>query len=116
CLRRWLDLRDQARRRCRPRRADGSGRLRRAHRRRRTLASNAHSTAPAAAAAGCVFGAGSRLALPTAGPIMPFIPHTRADIDAMLKTIGAASIEDLFDEIPPQLKVGSLQGVPEALN
>ena len=43
---------------------------------------------------------------------MPFIPHTRADIDAMLKTIGAASIEDLFDEIPPQL----METVPSAMS
>src|SRR5579863_5526991 len=47
---------------------------------------------------------------------MAFIPHTDADVAAMLATIGAASIEDLFDEIPPQLRIRSLAGVPEALN
>ncbi len=47
---------------------------------------------------------------------MAFIPHTEADVAAMLATIGASSIEDLFDEIPPELRVKSLAGVPEALN
>lgn len=35
---------------------------------------------------------------------MPYIPHTRVDVEAMLKTIGVASIDDLFDEIPPSLQ------------
>src|SRR5579863_6900033 len=47
---------------------------------------------------------------------MAFIPHTDADVAAMLAAIGAARIEDLFDEIPPQLRIRSLAGVPEALN
>ena len=47
---------------------------------------------------------------------MAFIPHTEADVAAMLATIGARGIEELFDEIPPQLRVRSLAGVPEALN
>ncbi|MCA1978237.1 MAG: aminomethyl-transferring glycine dehydrogenase subunit GcvPA [Thiobacillus sp.] len=44
---------------------------------------------------------------------MPFIPHTPDDVAAMLATIGASSIEDLFDEIPPALKTGKLKDVPE---
>ncbi|MEM8546577.1 MAG: aminomethyl-transferring glycine dehydrogenase subunit GcvPA [Pseudomonadota bacterium] len=47
---------------------------------------------------------------------MPFIPHTEADIASMLEAIGANSIDDLFDEIPPQLRVDALPGVPAALN
>jgi glycine dehydrogenase subunit 1 len=47
---------------------------------------------------------------------MPFIPHTQADIDAMLAAIGARSIEDLFDEIPAALKSGQLERVPPALS
>src|SRR5579863_9710761 len=47
---------------------------------------------------------------------MAFIPHTEADVAAMLAAIGAARIEDLFDEIPSQLRIRSLAGVPEALN
>ncbi len=34
---------------------------------------------------------------------MPYIPHTEADIQAMLETIGAESIDELFDEIPKSL-------------
>ena len=45
---------------------------------------------------------------------MPFIPHTEDDIRAMLGTIGADSIEDLFDEIPPALRTGSLDAIPAA--
>jgi glycine dehydrogenase subunit 1 len=47
---------------------------------------------------------------------MAFIPHTDADVSAMLAAIGARSIEDLFAEIPPALRVSSLAGVPEQLN
>ena len=47
---------------------------------------------------------------------MPFIPHSDADVTAMLKTIGASSVEDLFDEIPTELKIKSLQQVPAGLN
>ena len=46
---------------------------------------------------------------------MAFIPHTEADVEAMLAAIGAERLEDLFDEIPPALRVQSLAGVPEAL-
>lgn len=47
---------------------------------------------------------------------MPFIPHTEEDIHAMLASIGANTIDDLFDEIPPALKTGSLKRVPPGLN
>ena len=47
---------------------------------------------------------------------MAFIPHTEADVAAMLAAIGVARIEDLFDEVPAELRVKSLAGVPEALN
>lgn len=47
---------------------------------------------------------------------MPFIPHTDADVRAMLDTIGARSIEDLFDEIPRALRAGELKGVPDGAN
>jgi len=47
---------------------------------------------------------------------MAFIPHTEADVAAMLAAIGAAGIENLFDEIPPDLRVKSLAGVPPELN
>ncbi|MCG8433694.1 MAG: aminomethyl-transferring glycine dehydrogenase subunit GcvPA [Gammaproteobacteria bacterium] len=43
---------------------------------------------------------------------MPFIPHTEHDIEEMLKTIGVDSIETLFDEIPADLRVADIPGVP----
>jgi glycine dehydrogenase subunit 1 len=39
---------------------------------------------------------------------MAFIPHTPEDIAAMLKVVGARSIDDLFDEIPAALRAGTL--------
>jgi len=47
---------------------------------------------------------------------MPFIPHTEDDIKAMLKAIGVAKIEDLFDEIPAALRTGKLTKVPAGLS
>jgi glycine dehydrogenase subunit 1 len=43
---------------------------------------------------------------------MAFIPHTADDIDRMLACIGAKSIEDLFDEIPADLRAGELDLPP----
>ncbi|MGH8294759.1 MAG: aminomethyl-transferring glycine dehydrogenase subunit GcvPA [Steroidobacteraceae bacterium] len=45
---------------------------------------------------------------------MAFIPHTREDVESMLAAIGVGSIEQLFDEIPAQLRLAGLSGVPEA--
>jgi glycine dehydrogenase subunit 1 len=47
---------------------------------------------------------------------MPFIPHTEDDVQLMLKAIGADSIDDLFDEIPKELLISELSGVPDALS
>ena len=47
---------------------------------------------------------------------MPFIPHTEEDIREMLATIGVDRIERLFEEIPADLRVERLGGVPEALS
>ncbi len=46
---------------------------------------------------------------------MPFVPHTDEDIEAMLATIGVASIQDLFDEIPSDLRVGELDAIPAGM-
>ncbi|MGB1222086.1 MAG: glycine dehydrogenase, partial [Alcanivoracaceae bacterium] len=46
---------------------------------------------------------------------MPYIPHTDDDVRAMLDTIGAERIEDLFDEIPAHLKAGKLEKLPDGL-
>lgn len=43
---------------------------------------------------------------------MPFIPHTEDDTRAMLAACGVNSIEDLFDEIPPELRADALNGIP----
>ena len=47
---------------------------------------------------------------------MPFIPHTDDDIQVMLDAIGVERIEQLFDEIPAELRSDGLPGVPEGLN
>lgn len=47
---------------------------------------------------------------------MPFIPHTEADVSAMLGAIGVDTIDDLFDEIPEALRSGGLTRVPEGLS
>jgi glycine dehydrogenase subunit 1 len=44
---------------------------------------------------------------------MPFIPHTKSDVEKMLATIGAQSIEELFDEIPPSLRFKDLSQLPD---
>ena len=47
---------------------------------------------------------------------MPFNPHTPDDVRQMLAAIGAKKVEDLFDEIPKDLRIESLAGIPDALN
>lgn len=47
---------------------------------------------------------------------MPFIPHTKEDVAEMLTSIGAKTIEELFDEIPKELISGELTGVPPGLS
>ncbi|MBI2317399.1 MAG: aminomethyl-transferring glycine dehydrogenase subunit GcvPA [Betaproteobacteria bacterium] len=46
---------------------------------------------------------------------MPFIPHTDAEVRAMLAAIGAASIEELFDEIPRELRAENFAAIPEGV-
>ena len=47
---------------------------------------------------------------------MPFIPHTDDEVQEMLSAIGASSIDELFDEIPRDLLISNLDGVPAALS
>ncbi|HUX72512.1 MAG TPA: aminomethyl-transferring glycine dehydrogenase subunit GcvPA [Steroidobacteraceae bacterium] len=47
---------------------------------------------------------------------MSFVPHTPEDVARMLELIGVRSIEELFDEIPSELKLKELAGVPAALS
>lgn len=44
---------------------------------------------------------------------MPFIPHTEEDVKSMLAAIGVESIENLFDEIPKELRSEGLTKVPK---
>src|ERR1700675_1985877 len=43
---------------------------------------------------------------------MAFIPHTPDDVERMLEVIGVRSVEALFDEIPGDLRAGSLSLPP----
>ncbi|NKB47036.1 MAG: aminomethyl-transferring glycine dehydrogenase subunit GcvPA [Legionellales bacterium] len=47
---------------------------------------------------------------------MPFIPHTSSEIEAMLETIDAASIDALFDEIPKDLIAQPFAHIPDGNN
>jgi glycine dehydrogenase subunit 1 len=47
---------------------------------------------------------------------MPFIPHTDNDTEEMLATIGVPDIDSLFDEIPGELLIKDLDGIPDAMN
>ncbi len=47
---------------------------------------------------------------------MPFIPHTDQDVRRMLDTIGVQAIDDLFDEIPADLRAGDLSAIPPGLS
>lgn len=47
---------------------------------------------------------------------MPFIPHTENDVHEMLDAIGVASIDDLFDEIPAELRIDGLEKVPPGIS
>ena len=46
----------------------------------------------------------------------PYIPHTEADTSEMLATIGAATIDELFREIPEDLRVKGELNLPSALD
>ena len=46
---------------------------------------------------------------------MPFIPHTDADVRAMLDAIGVPDIDALFEEIPAELRSPGLPGIPPAM-
>jgi glycine dehydrogenase subunit 1 len=47
---------------------------------------------------------------------MPFIPHTEAEVRDILSAIGVDSIDELFDEIPAELRVQALKQVPEGVS
>src|SRR5262245_47218662 len=47
---------------------------------------------------------------------MPFNPQTPDDVAQMLAAIGVKNIDELFDEIPKELRIESLSGIPDALS
>lgn len=47
---------------------------------------------------------------------MPYIPHTPQDVKEMLATLGISSTDALFSEIPANLRIQSLAGIPEGLS
>jgi len=47
---------------------------------------------------------------------MPFIPHTEEDVRDMLSAIGVSDIEQLFDEIPENLRCKGLENIPTAMS
>jgi glycine dehydrogenase subunit 1 len=46
---------------------------------------------------------------------MPFIPHTEQEVEDMLAVIGAATVDELFDEIPANLRIQHLPPIPPQL-
>jgi len=44
---------------------------------------------------------------------MSYVPHSDADVRAMLETIGAKSLDDLFATIPAKLRAKPLTVVPQ---
>ncbi len=47
---------------------------------------------------------------------MPFIPHTEAEVREMLDAIGIDTIDDLFREIPADLRCGDLHKIPSGMS
>ncbi len=47
---------------------------------------------------------------------MRYLPHTKEDIESMLKVTGLSSLDDLFDSIPDDLKTKQGIDIPKALS
>jgi glycine dehydrogenase subunit 1 len=47
---------------------------------------------------------------------MPFIPHTEEEVAQMLAAIGVSDIQELFDEIPEELRFRGLKDLPPAVS
>lgn len=46
----------------------------------------------------------------------PYLPHTEADIAAMLHSCGAESLDDLYADVPPSLRLKEPYRLPEAMS
>jgi len=47
---------------------------------------------------------------------MRYLPHTKEDIESMLKVTGESCLEDLFNSIPDDLKITDSLDIPESLS
>ncbi|HRT69986.1 MAG TPA: hypothetical protein P5308_01370, partial [Syntrophales bacterium] len=47
---------------------------------------------------------------------MDYVPHTPADEEAMLQTIGVGSVEDLFADIPERYRLKRLLDLPQPIS
>ncbi len=47
---------------------------------------------------------------------MRFAPHTDDDVTAMLDALGLASIDDLFDQVPPEVRLGRPLDLPPGIS
>ncbi|MGH2635141.1 MAG: aminomethyl-transferring glycine dehydrogenase subunit GcvPA [Actinomycetota bacterium] len=47
---------------------------------------------------------------------MRFAPHTDDDVQGMLKAIGLGSLDELFDQIPPSVRLGRPLQIPEGVS
>lgn len=45
-----------------------------------------------------------------------YFPHTKEDIEQMLKVIGVNSLDDLFKVVPKEIKDNATYDLPEALS
>ena len=46
----------------------------------------------------------------------PYLPHTEADIAAMLHSCGAESLDDLYADVPPSLRLKEPYRLPDAMS
>lgn len=47
---------------------------------------------------------------------MSYISNTGSDVKAMLGAIGVRSVDTLFEDIPPEIRIRNLSGIPSALS
>ena len=46
----------------------------------------------------------------------PYLPHTPADVQVMLKSIGVDTVDELFSDIPADLRMKGKLGIPEGVS
>ncbi|GAH93552.1 unnamed protein product, partial [marine sediment metagenome] len=48
--------------------------------------------------------------------MFPYLPHTKKEIEEMLESIGVASIDDLFTDIPDELNLKNPLNIPDGIS